>query len=201
MKSDHLKFCTISRTNPHPIGCTYLSQEKQKNTKITFPWIGRQNWCFPKNKVLSNLKFKIGDDLYRTGNRMRTKSYADSYVHPQRKLIFAFNPPLTFIFCASFCPIVLRYSEVLIEGTARAVQYCVGQNMNLGWQRCWKILTGVGYKSWMCVWPGTSSKREDRDYIVSLLWSEVYNSNMAGAGEQIMENLSTGSEGFFGPLA
>ena len=29
-------------------------------------------------------------------------------------------------------PMVLRYSEFLMEGKARAVQYCVGQNTNLG---------------------------------------------------------------------
>jgi hypothetical protein len=44
-------------------------------------------WCFlayMKGKMmfpgkLNCVQFKIGIDLYRTGNRMRIKSYADSY--------------------------------------------------------------------------------------------------------------------------
>lgn len=56
---------------------------------------------------------------------------------------FFSSSSLTSISGESFMPRVFRYSEFLTEGTALAVQYWVGQNMNLGAFRCWKK-RGVG---------------------------------------------------------
>jgi hypothetical protein len=63
--------------NALPFELAYnLVHLSQKKAKITFPGIGKGKLCFPKKR--NCVQFKKGDDSYRMGNRICTKSYADS---------------------------------------------------------------------------------------------------------------------------
>jgi hypothetical protein len=70
------------KSDGHPISCTI-----RKLSVYTFDTISRSNpytiWCprkaiFLFRGILNSVEYKIGADSYRMGNRMVSKSYADS---------------------------------------------------------------------------------------------------------------------------